>query len=213
LALSEPKSGERLLFCGGVYLFAIGNYYLAGIDFRLGSQPSKKTTKGPISARRTRDIHVRIWRLSHPISARSIIPSHSDGPKRLSWYRNNHLLDLIPLVADNLGVIHLFWWERDAPIGGRPALEGPLTSYTIPIEPERYAWDRERGESGKAYAAFQIYRDLGTGRTLTEVGRKLSKRKQSMSKLNQRWGWHERVLAYDRHMEELEMRETVKERV
>lgn len=110
-------------------------------------------------------------------------------------------------------MVNLHSWERDAPIGGRPALEGQVASNTIPLEPERNDWDRALGESGKAYAAFLAYRDLGLERTLTKAAEKVTKRKQTLHRWSMRWNWRERAISFDRFMEEQEMRATIKKRV
>jgi hypothetical protein len=51
-------------------------------------------------------------------------------------------------------------------------------------------WERARGESGKAYAAFRRFRDLGPARSL--VGARKIERRWSYT-----WRWAERAEAWD----------------
>ena len=88
-----------------------------------------------------------------------------------------------------------------------------FVSTTTPLGSEHNVWDRQVGESEKAHAAFLVYRDLGLDRRLSHVAQELSKSKQLMQKWSMRWNWRDRVLAWDRHVAEIEERETIKERV
>jgi len=64
-------------------------------------------------------------------------------------------------------------------------------------------WDRQPGESSKAYAHFCLYRDMGQGRSL----RKLTADARTTSMLRQlqhwssRWHWVERCQRYDDYLE------------
>ena len=68
------------------------------------------------------------------------------------------------------------------------------------IEP----WERQPGETEKAYEAFLIYKNLGPGRTVTEVAKKLSKSRQLMARWCSHYGWTDRAAAYDRENERKE---------
>jgi hypothetical protein len=67
---------------------------------------------------------------------------------------------------------------------------------------EKQAWDRQPGESSKAYSHFCLYRDMGQGRSL----RKLAGDAKCVSKIAQlrrwssRWRWVERCQSYDDHL-------------
>ena len=52
-------------------------------------------------------------------------------------------------------------------------------------------------ESNKAYEAFCIYRDLGAGRTLKAVARKLQKSYTIIRRWKVEWNWGERAGAWD----------------
>jgi len=58
-------------------------------------------------------------------------------------------------------------------------------------------YDRQPGETAKAFAAFVIYRDLGTQRSLELVSQKLNKSKNLMARWSTLNNWTERVAEYD----------------
>lgn len=66
------------------------------------------------------------------------------------------------------------------------------------MEPDEIRpWDRQPGETSKAYAAFVAYRDLGGERSYAKVARQLGK----STTLLDRWGrqndWQSRTAAWD----------------
>lgn len=62
-------------------------------------------------------------------------------------------------------------------------------------------WERQKGESEKAYEAFVIYRDMGADRTITAVAKKLTKSRTLIGRWSAQWNWQERVLAYDNELQ------------
>jgi len=67
----------------------------------------------------------------------------------------------------------------------------------------KQAWDRQAGESSKAYAHFCLYRDMGVSRslrTLEEVDGCTSGYRQ-LGRWSSRWRWVERCEAYDDYLE------------
>lgn len=68
------------------------------------------------------------------------------------------------------------------------------------IEP----WERQPGETEKAYEAFLLYKNLGPGRTISEVSRRLSKSRQLITRWSGRYNWRERGEAFDRENERKE---------
>ena len=62
-------------------------------------------------------------------------------------------------------------------------------------------WERQKGETEQAFEAFAIYRDLGLKRSNHEVCERLSKSRQLISRWKSKYGWDERVRAYDNEME------------
>lgn len=73
-------------------------------------------------------------------------------------------------------------------------------------------WERQPGESEKAYEAFVIYRDLGIDRTITAVANELSKSRQLIERWKSKYNWSERVRMYDNELEKQAMAKAVKER-
>lgn len=64
-------------------------------------------------------------------------------------------------------------------------------------------WERQPGESSKAYAAFCIYRDMGPDRSIEKVYEKRSRR-GPLSRLKNwsvKHNWVERAKAYDDYLE------------
>lgn len=72
-------------------------------------------------------------------------------------------------------------------------------------------WERQKGESEKAYEAFVIYRDMGAERTITAVGKRLAKSRNLIDRWSVRWNWQERVLAYDNELQREAKAEAAKE--
>lgn len=64
-----------------------------------------------------------------------------------------------------------------------------------PRQPKPF--DRQPGESSQAWEAFQIYRDAGPERGIRGVARKVAKSSTLIKKWSARWGWVERVRAWE----------------
>jgi hypothetical protein len=62
-------------------------------------------------------------------------------------------------------------------------------------------YDRQVGESDKAFEAFTVYRDMGANRSHDAVAQKLSKSSTIISRWASQHGWRERVSAYDDYMD------------
>lgn len=58
-------------------------------------------------------------------------------------------------------------------------------------------WERQEGESAKAYEAFSEYRDMKADRSLAKVGQKLGKSKTMMEKWSKKFDWVARAEAWD----------------
>lgn len=58
-------------------------------------------------------------------------------------------------------------------------------------------WDRQPNETAKAYAAFTIYRDMGSNRTVRATAEELTKSEQLIKTWSGKHRWVERVSAWD----------------
>lgn len=65
---------------------------------------------------------------------------------------------------------------------------------------ETKPWLRQRGETHKAYEAFKIYCELGSGRSQRLVAERLGKSEQICSRWSARWSWVERSRQYDNEL-------------
>ncbi len=73
-------------------------------------------------------------------------------------------------------------------------------------------WDRQKGESEKAYEAFTIYLQMGEKRTIIAVCKQLEKSRTLIDRWKERWEWQERVRAYDNDLVKEARSKAIKER-
>lgn len=73
-------------------------------------------------------------------------------------------------------------------------------------------WERQKGESEKAYEAFSIYRDMGEKRTIVAVVKRLEKSRSLIDRWKDRWEWTERVRVYDNDLEKEARAKAIKDR-
>ena len=66
---------------------------------------------------------------------------------------------------------------------------------------ETILWERQPGESAKAYNFFCRYRDMGYERSYAKVAREVGKAHITIAKMANRWNWVKRVQA---HIDEME---------
>lgn len=72
------------------------------------------------------------------------------------------------------------------------------------------AWERQQGESEKAYEAFALYRDMGSERSLRAVTEQLNKSLTLIARWSSKWNWPERVRQYDNSLEQEAYKKAVK---
>jgi hypothetical protein len=65
-------------------------------------------------------------------------------------------------------------------------------------------FERKPGESSRQYAAFKYYLGLGPDRTLAATRAKVKGSRRSIEKWSKKFGWVERVRAFEAHMADLE---------
>lgn len=58
-------------------------------------------------------------------------------------------------------------------------------------------WDRQPGETSKAYEYFQIFLDMGSDRVLRMVAEQVSKSEQYIRRLSTQHKWQDRARAWD----------------
>ena len=75
---------------------------------------------------------------------------------------------------------------------------------------ENKPWERQEGETARAYEAFSEYRDMGADRSLAKVGQKLGKSKAQMEKWSKKYSWVVRVEAWDIEQDRLIREELMK---
>ena len=66
---------------------------------------------------------------------------------------------------------------------------------------KRLAWERQKGESSRAFEAFGIYRDMGPGRSTQKVAGKLAKSWTIIRRWATQWNWVVRATQYDDHLD------------
>ena len=71
-------------------------------------------------------------------------------------------------------------------------------------------WERQKGESEQAYAAFSLYRDKGLDRTLIVVAEELQKSYTLIRRWKEHWEWEDRVREYDNDQERKAKKEAEK---
>lgn len=68
-------------------------------------------------------------------------------------------------------------------------------------------WERKKGESSEAYAAFKLYYQMGDKRSCTRVVQKLNKSRALITGWCGKWNWVERARAYDNELARQEFAE------
>ena len=80
----------------------------------------------------------------------------------------------------------------------------------MPKRSDTKPWERQEGESVKAYEAFQCYLNLGETRSQRLVSEQLSKSRQLISRWSANYQWVERVAAYESDLQRQAHAEAVK---
>lgn len=72
-------------------------------------------------------------------------------------------------------------------------------------------WERQNGETQRSWGAFQIYRDLGTERSLQKAAEKLGKSRGLLEGWSSKFEWGKRVAAWDAEQDRIARREQLAE--
>ena len=67
----------------------------------------------------------------------------------------------------------------------------------MPKRNDTKPWERQEGESVKAFEAFTVYLEMGDERSLRAVGQRLGKSRALMERWSRTYQWVERVASYD----------------
>ena len=67
----------------------------------------------------------------------------------------------------------------------------------MPRRSDTKPWERQEGESAKAFEAFNVYLEMGADRSVRAVGQKCSKSVSLIMRWSATYGWVERAAAYD----------------
>ena len=70
-------------------------------------------------------------------------------------------------------------------------------------EPE--LWERQKGESHKAFQAFHEYCLMGDSRSIRGVSKKLNKSVALLGRWSSKWNWKDRAVSYDNALVRQEM--------
>lgn len=68
-------------------------------------------------------------------------------------------------------------------------------------------WERKKGESSEAYAAFKLYYQMGAKRSCSKVAQSLLKSRVLITGWCSKWDWVERARAYDNELARQEFAE------
>lgn len=68
-----------------------------------------------------------------------------------------------------------------------------------------YTWERQPGESTKAFEAFDLYCKLGEERSIRKVAQKLNKSTQLLGRWSSQWNWVIRARDYDNEIKRKEI--------
>ncbi len=77
----------------------------------------------------------------------------------------------------------------------------------------RQLWERQPGESAKAYNAFRLYRDAMEKRTLAKVAQTLGCSSTNVERWARRWAWTQRTYEYDLVQEEEWRQQAARDRI
>lgn len=78
---------------------------------------------------------------------------------------------------------------------------------------KKQPFERQDGESDKAFEAFSKYRDMGVDRTVRKVAQELDKSLTIIGRWSTRWDWVERVKSYDAEMDRKRLIQQEKDRI
>lgn len=79
-------------------------------------------------------------------------------------------------------------------------------------KPKRQPFERQEGETKKAFEAFVEYRNMGLDRSIAKVGEKLGKSVSLLERWSSKYDWVERAQSYDAEMDRKALIQEAKDR-
>lgn len=68
------------------------------------------------------------------------------------------------------------------------------------------SWERQPGESAKAFEAFELYCQLGEERSVRKVAQRLDKSRTQIGEWSSKWNWVDRARDYDNELKRQKLR-------
>lgn len=78
-------------------------------------------------------------------------------------------------------------------------------------EPKIEPWERQEGETAKAFEAFCKYRDMGPDRSLRKVVQALNKNLTTIAEWSSKYDWVKRVASWDAEQDRIARQQQLKE--
>ena len=78
-------------------------------------------------------------------------------------------------------------------------------------EPKIEPWERQEGETAKAFEAFCKYRDMGPDRSLRKVVQALNKNLTTIAEWSTKYDWVKRVASWDAEQDRIARQQQLKE--
>lgn len=72
-------------------------------------------------------------------------------------------------------------------------------------------WERQEGETPRAYEAFCVYRDLGPNRSITKTAQELNKNRTTIGEWSTKYEWVKRAAAWDSEQDRIARRMQIEE--
>ena len=61
-------------------------------------------------------------------------------------------------------------------------------------------WEKQKGESNRAYYNFKVYLELGNDRDIKKTGELLNKSSSNLYKQCKKWNWENRAIEFDKYI-------------
>lgn len=82
-----------------------------------------------------------------------------------------------------------------------------MSKTTIPPEP----WERQKGETARAFEAFAVYRDMGPSRSINKTAQALDKNRTTIGEWSAKYEWVKRVAAWDAEQDRIARQKNTEE--